>query len=298
MFDNAMMILEKVVPGEDPLQVQLWHLNTWVQIHDLPMGLMSEVVGQQLGNFFGEFLQYDAKNNSSIWREYMRIKIRIDVRRPLKRKKKIIKKDGKEITVTCRYERLGDFCFLCGMVTHIDRFCRRFIGKRDTEIEKEWGPWLRATPRRAVNQGKSRWLRKEDDATWEARIGRENQYHNYREDNSSNKDKDIIKASNSRSLVATESHKINSNIQLAGFNKFSNVLFGPDEDDSIGLKYDERKRRKGDPISVGEMDIDVGVNSIGSQVFIQQIEPVIFNEDLAASPKTISATSAMQTSRA
>lgn len=99
-------------------------LNIWIQVHDLPAGFMSEAVGKQLGNFFGEFLLYDEKNNSSIWRECMRLKIRIDVRKPLKRKKKVIKKDGQEFVVTCKYERLGDFCFSCGgVVSHTERFC-------------------------------------------------------------------------------------------------------------------------------------------------------------------------------
>lgn len=106
MLNNAMMILEPVATGEDPLQLPLWHVNIWIQIHDLPMGFMTEAEGQQLGNFFGEFLEYDAKIDSSIWRECMRIKIRLDVRKPLKRKKKIVKKDGKEFIVTCKYEIL------------------------------------------------------------------------------------------------------------------------------------------------------------------------------------------------
>lgn len=54
---------------------------------------MSEVVGKQLGNFFGNFIQYDLNNNSSIWREFMRLRIRVDIRKPLKRRKKICKKD-------------------------------------------------------------------------------------------------------------------------------------------------------------------------------------------------------------
>lgn len=75
------------------------------------MGYMLESVGRQLGNFSGEFLEYDAKNNSSIWRDCIRICIRLDVRKPIKRKKKIVKKDGSQFVVTCRYERLGKFCF-------------------------------------------------------------------------------------------------------------------------------------------------------------------------------------------
>lgn len=59
--------------------MQLYEVDFWVQIHDLPVGYMTEMVGRQLGNFFGLFLEYDAKNNSSIWRGYMRLRIRIDV---------------------------------------------------------------------------------------------------------------------------------------------------------------------------------------------------------------------------
>lgn len=55
----------------------------------------------------------------------------------LNKKKKIIKKDGRKFTVTCKYERLDAFCFSCGMVTHIDRFRKKFIDKRDEEVEKE-----------------------------------------------------------------------------------------------------------------------------------------------------------------
>lgn len=136
-FDSAMLALEPVADYEDPAKVPLWHVNIWIQIHDLPMGYMTEAIGKALRNFFGEFLEYDTKNNTSIWRECMRLRIRLDVRKPLKRKKKIIKKDGKEFTVTCKYERLGEFCFLCGLVSHTDRFCRKFIDKRGVEGEKE-----------------------------------------------------------------------------------------------------------------------------------------------------------------
>lgn len=88
-FDNACLVLNTVKTGEDPVNVMLNEIEFWIQIHGLPVGYMTEVVGKQLGNFFGTFVQYDAKNNSSIWREYMRIRIKMDVRKPIKRKKKL-----------------------------------------------------------------------------------------------------------------------------------------------------------------------------------------------------------------
>lgn len=53
---------------------------------------MLETVGKELGNFFGYFLEYDVKNNSSIWRKYMRFKIRLDVRKGLLLGRKILLK--------------------------------------------------------------------------------------------------------------------------------------------------------------------------------------------------------------
>ncbi|KAL8088698.1 hypothetical protein AgCh_038468 [Apium graveolens] len=96
-FDNAMLVISEVPIGEEPLNVPLWHINMWLQLFDLPSGFMSESVGVQLGNFFGEFIEYDHKNNTSIWREYMCIRVKVDVRKPLKRKKKITKINGSEV---------------------------------------------------------------------------------------------------------------------------------------------------------------------------------------------------------
>lgn len=62
------------------MKVPLYDLELWIQIYDLLSGYMSELVGKQLGNFFGLFLMHDPSNNASIWLEYMRLKFKVDVR--------------------------------------------------------------------------------------------------------------------------------------------------------------------------------------------------------------------------
>lgn len=298
MFDNVMLALEPVADSEDPVKVPLWHVNIWIQIHDLPMGFMTEAVGKALGNFFGEFLEYDTKNNTSIWRECMRIRIRLDVRRPLKRKKKITKKDGKEFIVTCKYERLGEFCFSCGMVTHTDRFCRKFIDKRGSEGDKEWGLWLKAPPRRAANQNQSRWLREEGDDRWEARIGGETNSQDFRGENHSTVGKEIIRGSNSRKGGNTESRIINFDNTLAGYKTNSNLLYGLHEDETSGLKLDESNKRRREENSGSEiMDVDLGLVSTGPQVLKTNKEADISHSDLPASNSSVSAELAVQASR-
>lgn len=165
-FDGAMLALSKIGLGEDPLEVSLTTLQFWIQLFGVPSGLMTEAAGRQLGNLFGSFISYDPNNNSSVWRECMRIKICVDIRQPLKRKKKICRKNGSESIVNCKYERLGDFCFVCGQVSHTERFCGLKLSLKITGEAREWGPWLRAPARRTAGQDRSKFLRDERDSDW------------------------------------------------------------------------------------------------------------------------------------
>lgn len=226
----------------------------WIQIHDLPKGFMSKVVGKQLGDFFGEFVQYDAKNNSSIWMEYMRIKIRVDVRKPLKRRKKIKRKNGTEFMVTCKYERLGEFCFICGLMSHTERFCRRNIDKQSDESAKEWGAWLRAAPRRGMNQVMSKWLRDEDDADWEAKIRRSNHCLSFTGGNLGDKDNSLTVMHDFSSGVSKGKDKVILGKEISGTilnqgGRIHDINYGPGIDEEVGLDVEDRKRRKSGPIS-------------------------------------------------
>lgn len=110
-FDNHILLMERIQPGDIPNQIPLFHATFWVQIHDLPAGFMSLVVGKALGNYIREFMEYDSKNNSGLWTNYMRIRVRLDVRQPLKQSKKVKKPAGEWRTVRFKYERLGIFLF-------------------------------------------------------------------------------------------------------------------------------------------------------------------------------------------
>ena len=92
----------------------------WIPIHNLPIGFMIETVGKHLGNFVGEFMEYDPNNNLGVWRAYMRIQVRVDRRLPLK---KVKKPGGEWRLVLFKYERLGTFFFLYGPLVHSDKFC-------------------------------------------------------------------------------------------------------------------------------------------------------------------------------
>ncbi|PPD97775.1 hypothetical protein GOBAR_DD05197 [Gossypium barbadense] len=73
--------------GEDPIQVPLFNTNFWVQIHNLPLGCMSEGMTRQLGNFVGDFMDYVATIVTRGIKKFIKIQVSLDVRNPLRRRK-------------------------------------------------------------------------------------------------------------------------------------------------------------------------------------------------------------------
>ncbi|KAL8498187.1 hypothetical protein ACS0TY_021501 [Phlomoides rotata] len=94
------------------------HLLRKGSIYDLPHGYISEKVGVQLGNFVGKFMEYDKSNHGAAWLSYVRIWVEIDTMSPLKCWKKISQKNGEPFLVHLKYEKLGTFCFVCGLLGH------------------------------------------------------------------------------------------------------------------------------------------------------------------------------------
>lgn len=54
-----------------------------------------EKVEKTMANFIESFVEYEKKNNNtSFWRQYMRLRVRIDVRQPLKQQTRVKNKGG------------------------------------------------------------------------------------------------------------------------------------------------------------------------------------------------------------
>ncbi|CAN1140074.1 hypothetical protein LINPERHAP2_LOCUS11653 [Linum perenne] len=120
--NGFLLTVHELQPGEDLTTVALHEVDFWVQVHDLTPDFYSELVGRSLGNILGTFVAYGEYNRHSLDRPYMQLCVRMDVRKALK-KEKPVKKPSKEIMVTFKYERLPTFCYLCGPIGHVDRFC-------------------------------------------------------------------------------------------------------------------------------------------------------------------------------
>ena len=123
----------------------------WIQLHDLPAGWWSNSIGRKIGSRLGEFLESDPNNYLGARKDYMRIRIKFDVLKPLKKMINMKKPKGEDmIQVTIWYERLPTYCFQCGMLGHGEKFCHLNYATEEGVSVSNYGPELRALPRRAT----------------------------------------------------------------------------------------------------------------------------------------------------
>ncbi|XP_016743170.1 uncharacterized protein [Gossypium hirsutum] len=157
-FNNHLLILHQLMDRDDPLKVPLIYANFWVQIHEVPLGFFSEALERQIGDFIGKFIEYNGSNLGKGVRHYLRIRVKLDVRKPLKRKKKILFSSGICSYVSFKYERLTLFCFFCGRLGHSDSFFHSKMELGFEVAEIGWNLSILAQSRRALAMN-SVWLR-------------------------------------------------------------------------------------------------------------------------------------------
>ena len=98
-----------------PSTIPLDTIEIWVQIHDVP-DLYAHLV-PSLASKIGEVL-YAEPNSQDFVGNFHRVWVRIDVMKPLKNAVSMIR-DGKRQIYRVKYEKLPDWCAVCGMLGHL-----------------------------------------------------------------------------------------------------------------------------------------------------------------------------------
>lgn len=158
-FNRRALVLARLKNGENPRNVDLNKMEVWIQVHDLKIGFMSEKIIQGIGNYVGEFIKGCPNNFAEVWRDYMRIRVSIDLRKPLKRRMKIKMAGDEWFWANFKYENIPTFCFICGIVGHSEKFCSKLFEMPENNIVKPYGPWMRAPFRNQVKPIGAKWLR-------------------------------------------------------------------------------------------------------------------------------------------
>ncbi|KAL0413620.1 UNVERIFIED_CONTAM: hypothetical protein Sradi_1563700 [Sesamum radiatum] len=118
---------------------------------------MTKDMAQFIGNQIGIFRDVDMDNNGGVWGSSLRIWVSLNILQPLPRVLKLRTILGDEHLVSFTFERLLNFCYICGQLGHLSRLCEtRFAeGFIDPGPNTAYGSWLHASNHPA---GRSRWL--------------------------------------------------------------------------------------------------------------------------------------------
>lgn len=106
----------------------------------------------KLGRHVGSMEEIDSGEDGSFLGRFARIRVHIDVSKPLTKCISIKPFGEKEdIIVLLIYERLPDFCYACGRIGHLARFCEDITVDKNNHV---FWSWLRASNHIGSGKGK------------------------------------------------------------------------------------------------------------------------------------------------
>lgn len=89
-------------------------------MESLPLGYLNERNGRQFGDTVGIVIRYTRRDATS-----MRLKVMVDISKPLKAGFFLDREGRSSLWIQCKYEKLGRFCFKCGILGHEQDECRK-----------------------------------------------------------------------------------------------------------------------------------------------------------------------------
>ncbi|TXG62425.1 hypothetical protein EZV62_009419 [Acer yangbiense] len=145
-FGNNLIALEKPLGLGNISNLGFNRADFWIQIHDIPIGCMNRKMAKWLAEQLGEVLDIPAESREC-WGKFMRVRVRIDISKPLKRWLKLKSGLSDEVfTLGLKYEKLPDFCFAYGRIGHGIKECvdeaARILALDGSQTK--FGSWLKA----------------------------------------------------------------------------------------------------------------------------------------------------------
>ncbi|KAL0431280.1 UNVERIFIED_CONTAM: hypothetical protein Sradi_0754000 [Sesamum radiatum] len=141
-FDKNILILNEVGATENPMQVDLNWCEFYVHIHDLPLSKMNLEIATHVGIKIGRFIGMEDDEAGRAWGASLRIRVALNVNNLLRRALKLRTTGGDEQVVHFTYERLPNFCYLCGRMGHIAKLSaarKQFQQTREKKgLEPPW----------------------------------------------------------------------------------------------------------------------------------------------------------------
>jgi hypothetical protein len=150
MFEKDLVVMMDLDETKGVEEMEFVHNPIWVRVLKLPFGMMNKVTGEAIGEEIGSFMTMDLDEYGTTRGRYLRIKVRLDIRKPLMRGVTMCVGDvEKSIWCPMEYDFLPDFCYTCGIIGHVDRSCVKKVGEGEIQ---QWSKKLCCIPDRRRNE--------------------------------------------------------------------------------------------------------------------------------------------------
>ncbi|GAV89210.1 DUF4283 domain-containing protein/zf-CCHC_4 domain-containing protein, partial [Cephalotus follicularis] len=123
LFDRS-ILLNKDINEE---HAEFNDVSLWIRVFGVPYLCFSEYVGKVIGNYIGKFEDGEKVRGKGSNGPYIRLQVEIDVRNPLKMGVNLSYGSNGKAWLQFRYGRLPNFCFVCGLIGHVEEECKQAI---------------------------------------------------------------------------------------------------------------------------------------------------------------------------
>ena len=146
-FDKHLMVLHRYDKEVEVSEIDFNTVTFWIQVHELPVRFRTRAVAEKICGAAG-VVDRNTEECDSMGDGFVRVRVKVDISKPLCRGRVVSLENGKEIWVSFKYERLSNLCYWCGNLTHDDRDCEVWIESGGTlpSDAQQYGAWIRALP--------------------------------------------------------------------------------------------------------------------------------------------------------
>ena len=140
------MVFQKAIDAESTPLLDFSFTTFWMQIHNIPPAFVTQETGETIGSTLGTVVQVADPEDDGTGGEFLRVRIKLDISRPLPRCCKLWNAGKLVGWVGLKFERLPNICYWCRRVGHGDRDCEVWLHSRGRlrREEQQYGEWLRA----------------------------------------------------------------------------------------------------------------------------------------------------------
>ena len=143
-FDKRLVLLKRFTSDVSPENVNFQRSPFWIKVFNIPIKSMNAIVGNYIANEIGIPLLVDDPKSGLAWGTFLRIRVDVNITKPLMRGKMIQIEGMEKGWVYFKYERLPIYCYQCGILGHQERECHK--AKKgcisSEEDDFQFGPWL------------------------------------------------------------------------------------------------------------------------------------------------------------